>query len=240
MLAVVQIEPVRIRWGLGDFAWAWPAAVLVGPGLVGSIVLVLRGNTSHHQADAIDIAASTFGALLVTLVALRMLARRRGRGSLAADFGLSLHGGDWPWLGAGVGIAVVANYSVVLINAVAGSKQQQDVARAIEHSATTGRVVGAIAVVTFAPLAEELLFRGLLLRGLLRRMGAVAAALWCGGAFAAAHLVDPNAAPFVAPLALLGVVSSIRAIRTGALSQSIFLHAGFNLLSAISLLTGFP
>jgi membrane protease YdiL (CAAX protease family) len=40
----------------------------------------------------------------------------------------------------------------------------------------------------------------------------------------------------MAPLLLLAVISGIRAVRTGNLSQSIMLHVGFNLLSAILLL----
>ena len=240
MLPAVQTEPVRIRWGLGDFAWGWLLAVVVGPAVVGSLLLSARGRGPHVSSDAFDVAAGSFGALLATVVFLILLSKYRGSRSLSADFGLALRIGDWPWLVAGVGVALVANYGVVVIDAIAGSKQQQDVARAIEHSGTLARVIGAVAVVVFAPLAEELLFRGLLLRGLLRRVGAVPAAAVCGGAFAVGHLIDPNAAPFLAPLALLGVISSMRAIRTGELSQSILLHAGFNLLSAISLLAGFP
>jgi membrane protease YdiL (CAAX protease family) len=109
------------------------------------------------------------------------------------------------------------------------------VARALEHSAAVPAVFGAIAVVVFAPLAEELLFRGLLLRGLLRRTNAAGAVLLCGFLFAAAHLVDPSTAPLLAPLAMVGVVSGVLAVRTGELSRSILLHAGFNLLSAILL-----
>jgi len=58
-----------------------------------------------------------------------------------------------------------------------------------------------------------------------------------GVAFAVVHLLDPSAAPLLAPLALVGVLSGILAVRSGDLSRSILLHAGFNLLSAILLLT---
>jgi membrane protease YdiL (CAAX protease family) len=55
-------------------------------------------------------------------------------------------------------------------------------------------------------------------------------------AFAAVHLLDPSTLPLMAPLLLLAVISAIRAVRTGDLSQSILLHVGFNLLSAVVLL----
>jgi membrane protease YdiL (CAAX protease family) len=53
--------------------------------------------------------------------------------------------------------------------------------------------------------------------------------------FAGVHLLDPSTATLMAPLLLLAVVSSVRAVRTGLLSQSILLHVGFNLLSAVVL-----
>ncbi len=87
-----------------------------------------------------------------------------------------------------------------------------------------------LGVALFAPLVEELLFRGLLLRSLLRRTSPVAAVVISSVVFAAVHLLDPNTAPLMAPLLLLAAISGIRAVRSGDLSQSILLHVGFNLL----------
>ena len=53
--------PAPIRWGLGDFAWAWPATV-VGQILIGTFVVAARGAPRHYQADAIDIAVITAGS----------------------------------------------------------------------------------------------------------------------------------------------------------------------------------
>jgi membrane protease YdiL (CAAX protease family) len=93
-------------------------------------------------------------------------------------------------------------------------------------------------VVIVAPLVEELLFRGLLLRSLARRTSTVAAVVISAAAFAAVHLLDPSAAPALAPLLLVGLVAAIRTVRTGDLSQAILLHGGFNLLSAVVLVAG--
>ncbi len=94
-----------------------------------------------------------------------------------------------------------------------------------------------LGVALFAPLVEELLFRGLLLRSLLRKTTPAWAVAISAVVFAAAHLLDPSTATLMAPLLLLATISAIRAVRTGNLSQSIMLHVGFNLLSAILLLT---
>jgi len=227
---------VPIGWGLGDFAWAWPATI-VGQILIGTFVVAARGAPRHYRSDAVDIAVITAGSAILTVALLRAFVVTRGRGSLRADLGLTLRPADWPWLAAGVLLQGVALGMVALIEAVAGSEPKQEVVRAIQHSATATKILGAIAVVVFAPVAEELLFRGLLLRGLLRRFAAPAAVLVGALTFALVHLIDPAAAPLLAPLALVGVIAGILAVRTGGLSRSILLHAGFNLLSAVLLLT---
>jgi membrane protease YdiL (CAAX protease family) len=92
--------------------------------------------------------------------------------------------------------------------------------------------------VTLAPLTEELLFRGVLLRSLLRRCSPAVSVLLSALIFGLAHFLDPDSRRLLAPLMLLGVISAVRAVRTGELSQSIWLHAGFNLLSVAFLLAG--
>ena len=220
-----------LRWGLGDFAWAWPATV-VAQVVVGAVLVVARGTQAGHKADAIDVAAITVGSALATLGMLALLASARGRGSLRADFGFVVRIRDWPWLAAGAGLQVAGVAAVLVIQAISGSEPQQDVAKVLQRASTPARLAGGLAVVIAAPLAEELLFRGLLLRALLRRFDAGAAVLLSAAGFAAVHLLDVSAAPLLAPLLLVGVVAGIRAVRTGDLSQSIMLHAGFNLLSA--------
>jgi membrane protease YdiL (CAAX protease family) len=54
--------------------------------------------------------------------------------------------------------------------------------------------------------------------------------------FALLHLVDPSIGTVVAlpALATVGVVSGVLAVRTGDLSRSILLHAGFNLVTVLA------
>lgn len=222
---------------MGDVAWVWPS-VLVGQIVAAAVVFGARGASAGHTVDAYDIVATVAGGALVTVGVMALLGMVKGRGSLYGDYGLVVRWRDWRWLLGGIGLSIVTYGATALIDALSESTPQQEVVRAIERSSTAGQVLGAVAVVTLAPLAEELLFRGLVLRGLLRRMGAVWAAMISGGVFAISHLLDPQAAVFLAPLMLVGVVSAIRAIRTGELSQSILLHAGFNLTAAVSLIVG--
>ena len=232
----VDAQP-RIRWGLGEFLWIW-FSMLVFQVVLVAMVAAAHGVKGTFRADATDVAVITVGSALFTLLLLQIGVANRGRGSLRDDLGLVVRISDWPWLAAGVLLQVVATGAVWLLQRVSHHATKQAVARALEHSALIPAILGTIAVVVFAPLAEELLFRGVLLRGLLRRVDAPLAVGICGFVFALGHLVDPDAAQLLAPLAMVGVVSGVLAVRTGDLSRSVLLHAGFNLLTAILLFTG--
>jgi membrane protease YdiL (CAAX protease family) len=95
-------------------------------------------------------------------------------------------------------------------------------------------VLFVIGAVILAPVVEELLFRGVLLRALLRRVAPVTAVLASAVIFALVHYVgDPHTLPFLPALTGLGVVLAVVALRSGDLSTSIFIHAGFNLTTTI-------
>ena len=91
----------------------------------------------------------------------------------------------------------------------------------------------AITAGVLAPIFEELLFRGLLLRSLLRRMPAWAAVVVSSVAFGVVHFLDPATIPIVPALIGLGIVSAVLAIRSGGLLRSIALHMGFNLVTVV-------
>ncbi len=230
-------SPTRreLRWGLGDVLWVWFVGLFVGA-VAGSIASAIRGRGSGLDPDGLDLAVALFaqnGAILASLV---FVSRTKGLGSLRQDFGLVVRGRDWPWLAAGVLIQVVSIGIVQLLQEVAGGIEEQQAADTVKHAGGPELVLVVIGVALFAPLVEELLFRGLLLRALLRRSTAVVAVVVSSVAFAVVHLLDPSTATLMAPLLLLATISGIRAVRSGDLSQSILLHVGFNLLSAILLL----
>ena len=94
----------------------------------------------------------------------------------------------------------------------------------------------AIAAGLLAPIFEELLFRGVLLRALLPRMGPNWAIAVSAVTFGAVHFLGGNPLGTLAVLpALIGIgaISGVLAVRSGELSQSILLHMGFNLLAVL-------
>ena len=99
----------------------------------------------------------------------------------------------------------------------------------------------AVGALVLAPLFEELLFRGLLLRSLQPLMSDGWAIGVQATVFGAVHFVggSPLGTLIALPALIgLGVVSGILAVRSGNLSQSILLHVGFNLLAVVAALSG--
>jgi uncharacterized protein len=216
-------------------AWVWLVGLVAGA-VAGSIAAAARGRDTGIDPDGVDLAIGLIAQNGAILAALAGVSRAKGLGSLRRDFGLAIRGRDWPWLAVGVLLQVASIGIVELLQIVAGSLPEQQAADTLKHSQGPELVFVVVGVALFAPLVEELLFRGLLLRSLLRRTNPVAAVAISSVVFAAVHLLDPSTAPLLAPLLLLAVISGIRAVRSGDLSQSILLHVGFNLLSAILLL----
>jgi membrane protease YdiL (CAAX protease family) len=230
-------SPTRraLRWGLGDVVWVWFAGLVAGA-VAGSIATAARGRGTGLDPDGLDLAIALFAQNGAILAGLAWVSRFKGLGTLREDFGLVLRWRDWPWLAAGVLVQVVSIGAVQLLQEVAGGIDEQQAADTVKNAQGPELVLVVLGVALFAPVVEELLFRGLLLRALLRRTSAVMSVVLSSVTFAVVHLLDPSTAALMAPLLLLAAISGIRAVRTGDLSQSILLHAGFNLLSAILLL----
>ncbi len=95
-----------------------------------------------------------------------------------------------------------------------------------------GWVHGVGAVLAFAvvaPVAEELLFRGLLLPGLTPRYGRPAAIVATAALFGAVHF-SPGLLAVAAPALVAGLVLGALAARTGSVLPAIAAHAGNNAL----------
>jgi membrane protease YdiL (CAAX protease family) len=183
---------------------------------------------------------------LAIIAWLALVARRKGTGSLRSDFGLVLRRPAAAWLAdsrfllLGVGLQIVALLPIALLEAIYGHTAKQDVVSTADHARGWQVPALALAIVLLAPLTEELLFRGVLLRSLLRKQSPVVAVFVSALVFGLVHaLGDPSIGTLIAlpAIILLGVVSGWQAARTGTLSRSILLHVGFNLLSVIFLFT---
>jgi uncharacterized protein len=117
------------------------------------------------------------------------------------------------------------------------NNQRQGVVNDLESAHGLHLALLALFAGLIAPVVEELLFRGLLLRALRRRFSPATAVAISALVFALAHpALDPTWGTFVIVPALfgLGAVSGAIAVRRGDLSASIMLHIGFNFLTTFS------
>ena len=227
-----------VSWGLGDFFAVYFGGLVAGF-VLASIGYGISGDQPDH-AGALTIGLALLGQFGGWIVGLVLVSRRKGRGSLSADFGLAVHLRDAWFLAVGVGLEI-ALALMVLPLADLVDNQRQDVVRDLETSHGLRLALLVLFAGLIAPVCEELLFRGLLLRALRRRFSPVVAVVVSALVFALAHpLLDPTWGSFVIVPALfgLGAISAAAAVRRGDLSVSIMLHVGFNLLTTLFALFG--
>jgi hypothetical protein len=229
----------RLRWGLPDVLLAWLAGVLAS---LFALPLADPDLSTADQPVRFILAALLLQNLGIVL-ALIVISDRKGQRSLGRDFGIV-----WPfdrlrvgavvgWVAAGAGLSLVAAALLRPIADLANlDDSAQQVSKSVENASGAGLGLLLVGVVLVAPVVEELLFRGVLLRALQRRFTVPVAVFVSAAVFAGVHVVgDPGSYYVVPGLLVLGLVSGWQAATTGDLSRSILLHLGFNLLSALSL-----
>ena len=226
-------DPAR-PWSFVDVV----TAVLAGLGAsVAAAVAVTAGGSdglTNFEAFAIVGPAQH----LATLGVLALLAPRRD--PVGPALGLRVAWKDLAYLPAGMGMAIGLGIFLYLIveTFLGGEGPTQAVVEAADRATGVPTIIGVlVTAVLLAPVAEEIVFRGILFRALLRRSGRHAAVFGSAGVFAALHVVlDPSAWLASIALFLLGVMLALLVRHTGRLGTPIMLHAGFNLYSVIVLL----
>ena len=229
-----------VRWGWWDVLFGLLAFLLtLGLGIVAVGLLQI-------DIDDVD-AVGTFSLLsavvsYAAITAVVVLAsRRKGLGTLAADFGLRFRPIDIV-IGIGVGLGakvfafVLTGVAVTLTNHTPESGNLQ-----LSPSPLWIVLNGFLVAVIIAPFVEELFFRGLVLRAahnrVLRRGGsagrAALTAIWASAlSFAALHLYQSPDVTLLIILGgstlFLGLVNSRVTLSTGRLGAAIIAHAFFN------------
>lgn len=149
---------------------------------------------------------------------------------------------DVPYAAAGLGIAFAARVLIVAFaNAFSGDRATSESQNLYLHS-TSIAVITVLIILTVlcAPPIEELMFRGLLLRTFMTRIGFWPAAIASTVIFAAFHTYEVNtltgAITLAAVVASLGLTNCMLVRLTNRLAPGILVHAAFNTLAAIVLI----
>ena len=228
-------------WGLRS--WLGPvlslAALVVGSGFVAQ---TLPGGGSGRTVGVAVLSVGLELVLLAVLLAFgRPLAARGGgwRTTLGLD---RVRRSDWlPWI-TGFGFAYLGRTVVgVLALALTGGRALDE---ASNVSAGDGSVVSIVVLVVvavvLAPVAEELMFRGLILRTFMHRMSFWPAALLSTLMFGGFHMYEVDTVAGAITLAcsvgVLGLVNCYLVRITGRLTPGIMVHATYNALAVAAVL----
>lgn len=220
-------------WTVREFIAIWLGGV-VGTVVLGSIALALGD-------EDMVILLGLAGQYLGNLGVYWLYARRGERGTI----GFRIQGADLVYIGLGVlfQIAVALVFLPVADLLFPDGRPPQEVVDMIAEASSLGiKVALVLAAVLLAPVTEELIFRGVLLKALERR-GRRFALLVSAALFSAAHILGldmerlwQSAVVVLPPLFLLGMVLAWVTQRSGRLGPAIMLHSGWNLLAALILL----
>lgn len=220
------------RWSVVDFI-----LILVG-GIVGAVLL---GSAAGSAADDSTVTLLQLGGqFLGYLVTFLLIRQRKGN----PEVGFAAHGRDVLYALAGFALQIV--FALVLnplAKILLPDGNPQMLSDMISGSDSMAFLVPLVLItVLAAPIIEELMFRGVLMRALDAR-GERFALIVSSLVFSARHLLGLDANQFWAsallvlpPLFVLGLILGRVTQRTGRLGPAIFIHSGWNLLAALVLL----
>lgn len=224
--------PVRGRVALLALAWVLAYAAVVAVVIIGALLLARSLGAGRPPAAPLALAVLG-GTAAAVLVAVRVHLLRR-RGLRWADVGVRrpdrtpLH---LVWqIPAVMGAAAVASMLVLIPlghGGVAGG--------AIDDLTSGGPVLvvlGVLCVAVLVPIAEEIVFRGILLPALRARYRAVTGIVLAGAVFAAVHMLPP-ALPY---LLVLGISLCAMAEWYRSIVPGIVLHGVNNALVTLAVL----
>ncbi len=227
----------RTPWGVKDILKG------IGLAIAGAILVAIPANTlaviiagdaditEDTRALTILFAASLLLESVLLYSAIRFSVRKY-RLSLAA---LGLR---WPARG-GVGLAfglvlmsLVVVYVFFALLSLAGVDPGSDIPEEA-FSSILPILLLALLSLLFAPVIEEVFFRGFIFGGLRSRWGLWPAALASGLLFGLAHLGNPGTFYTVIPIGAVGVIFALGYAYSGSILATIIAHFLFNLASFI-------
>lgn len=250
---------IRPWWGMGDILYMIPIMAVV---FIASIVVIaiLAGIEGMSLSDLSDPDTTLPGSMIVIPTFIQQLSwfgwpfvvsRWKGLGP-AADWGWSFKPVD---LGIGLGTAMIALFAAGVVGAATAALVGLEDDAAAENTALVSDLEGSpwlwgiiFLVVVGAPFAEEILFRGLVLRAVAKRWGQIAGVAASLLTFVPIHFADggiiTDGTPSItdgqivlwATIAALGLVLAAVTISTGRLAAAIVAHMGINTVGAIGAL----
>ena len=214
----------------------------------GMVVLVGLAGAFFAGGLGLAVGIGETGLLILTTVAMSgvqllavwLILRRRA--STYESMGLTVVPGDGRFLGLGLLLQILlAVLAFPILESLDSTEQTtQAVVEQVSQATGGGTRIAVIVLVGFlAPLAEEVVFRGVLLQVLQRKMRPAIANVTTAAVFSVVHAIGLLPGSDLAGLVTLGLlfvvglVLGALTIRHGRLGPAIFTHAGYNLTTLL-------
>jgi membrane protease YdiL (CAAX protease family) len=224
--------------------------------LAGFIAVLATLDPNSTQVDNLDdFQLPLWGVLLsvaagwVGFIGWPVLATYlKGQRSLRRDFGLAFRPVDIGWgLLAGLGVFGITAIMGVLWQAITGDAAPDNSGFLPESVGPAAAVALFLAVAVITPFAEELFFRGLLLRALEKKFNTSIAVVASAAVFGLLHFTGVTSASGLGELAVhglfisvvisgYGLIFALVVVRTGRLAPSIIAHMVINGLGVVTYL----
>lgn len=241
-LAVVRMrEQDTAKWGWRPVGI--PILTLIGVVVAGIVITALIQPSTYGGKLTFAVVANTMVEAI-----LAMSVWWAGRGIAARNGGWSAaFGWAWPrprdfgWGAAGFGISLVLRIIVgVIANGLSGGNASREAQNLHLHMVNAAIIVLLVVVVGIcAPVIEELVFRGLLLRTFMRRMAFWPAAFLSTAIFALFHVYEVDtlvgAVTLASSVGVFGLVNCVLNRYTARLAPGIMVHMASNLLAVVVL-----
>lgn len=229
------------RWGAGHILVAFLVAQVLGA--VGFVVYDAVSDVDLSAPGASDDLSIGTTMLLqiplwVGLIGGPLLITARWGHGVVADLAARYRWRDAP---KGIALGVLCQFTLVplvslpfLVLFDIDAEELEEPARELSDRAHgAGVLLLVLGVVVIAPLAEELFYRGLVLRWAWSRLGSAAAVAVSAVFFGISHFQVIQLPALVA----FGVVLGIVTIRTRTLSLATWTHLGFNATTVLLLIS---
>lgn len=236
-----------IRWGVGDIFWG--LLLYLAGGVAVSVVLLATGAIDINAAGDGGIGELSVWALALSLmggwvgfVGWPVVATyRKGQRSPARDFGLEVHWIDLGWgvLGGAGAIALSAVGGLVW-RLVTGEDAPSNGDFLPQNPGVLAGVALWVMIAVLTPIAEELFFRGLMLRAIGRRWSLPIGVVVSSLVFGLFHFESSGGIGhglfIVAVTATYGVVFALLVVRAGGrLGPAIIAHSCVNTVGVVAL-----
>jgi membrane protease YdiL (CAAX protease family) len=221
------------QWGVGHALVGYAIAFVTANLGVGIYAGITGEDTDHLTLGLVVVGLVSLWVGLLGIVFY--VSRRVAHTSLKTEFGLAFRWVDVP-LGAAAGVGSQALLFFLylpwrLVDPHFGRDLDKPARQLTGVAHGPSLIVLGVLIAGCTPIVEELFFRGLLQRSLLRRLGRNAAIAVSAVFFGLAH----EQALQLPGLVVFGLVLGYLAWRTGRLGPGIVAHACFNLVTVVTL-----